>query len=295
MRSVDISVMFDTAAPAYPYSYPQCAQSTRACPCETSRASHTGAGFVDFAVRHAKPIGFIGKHGAKLAPSRIERRLSHGCFDHLGTRNIADKEALGTVNNRCRGLVSPILTGIRDACVNGLDTFLLVSALCQSQRFLMLPRQIIAGTWCSHIRAGELVLESKVNANVSRTKRHARTLNLALEVDVPVSTRVLGKTPCLDGTTHWPRLPEAQILTFVRHLTSTKADTAAFERYPPQRALLAAPFELDLVSNALTSGVFLTDFAQGIGGTHLRRDTVIPQWFQASKATAASDGHAVHC
>jgi hypothetical protein len=31
------------------------------------------------------------------------------------------------------------------------------------------------------------------------------------------------------------------------------------------------------------------------GGTHLRRDTVIPQWFQASKAAAASDGHAVHC
>src|SRR5262245_15891548 len=32
-----------------------------------------------------------------------------------------------------------------------------------------------------------------------------------------------------------------------------------------------------------------------IEGTHLRRDTVIPQWFQASKAAAASDGHAVHC
>ena len=30
-------------------------------------------------------------------------------------------------------------------------------------------------------------------------------------------------------------------------------------------------------------------------GTHLRRDTVIPQWFQASKAAAASDGHAMHC
>ena len=30
-------------------------------------------------------------------------------------------------------------------------------------------------------------------------------------------------------------------------------------------------------------------------GTHLRRDTVIPQWFQASKATATSDGHAMHC
>jgi hypothetical protein len=30
-------------------------------------------------------------------------------------------------------------------------------------------------------------------------------------------------------------------------------------------------------------------------GTHLRRDTVILQWLQASKAAAASDGHAVHC
>ena len=30
-------------------------------------------------------------------------------------------------------------------------------------------------------------------------------------------------------------------------------------------------------------------------GMRLRRDTVIPQWFQASKAAAASDGHAVHC
>jgi len=32
-----------------------------------------------------------------------------------------------------------------------------------------------------------------------------------------------------------------------------------------------------------------------VAGTHLRRDTVIPEWFQASKAAAASDGHAVHC
>jgi site-specific recombinase XerD len=36
-------------------------------------------------------------------------------------------------------------------------------------------------------------------------------------------------------------------------------------------------------------------FFSFLQGTHLRRDTVIPQWFQASKAAAASDGHAVHC
>src|SRR5947209_18432104 len=38
----------------------------------------------------------------------------------------------------------------------------------------------------------------------------------------------------------------------------------------------------------------LEEEAHGFKGTHLRRDTVIPQWFQASKAAAASDGHAVH-
>ena len=36
-------------------------------------------------------------------------------------------------------------------------------------------------------------------------------------------------------------------------------------------------------------------FALLLSGTHLRRDTVIPQWFQASKAAATSDGHAVYC
>ena len=34
---------------------------------------------------------------------------------------------------------------------------------------------------------------------------------------------------------------------------------------------------------------------QETSGTHLRRDTAIPQWFQASKAAPASDGHAMHC
>jgi hypothetical protein len=31
-----------------------------------------------------------------------------------------------------------------------------------------------------------------------------------------------------------------------------------------------------------------------VPGIHLRRDTLILQWFQTSKTAAASDGHAVH-
>ena len=63
--------------------------------------------------------------------------------------------------------------------------------------------------------------------------------------------------------------------------------------------------------SAATVRAYQTDILQFIGylhannvsiqtpsdveGIHLSRDTVIPPWFQASKAAAASDGHAVHC
>jgi hypothetical protein len=38
----------------------------------------------------------------------------------------------------------------------------------------------------------------------------------------------------------------------------------------------------------------LLRLAQSIRGIHLRRDTVISQWFQGSKAAAASNGHTMH-
>ena len=52
----------------------------------------------------------------------------------------------------------------------------------------------------------------------------------------------------------------------------------------------------DLNPFSLVNGVFhfCTELVEE-AGTHLRRDTVIPQWFQASKAAAVSDWHTVHC
>jgi len=38
----------------------------------------------------------------------------------------------------------------------------------------------------------------------------------------------------------------------------------------------------------------LTSYCVNSPGTNLRRDTLIPQWFQVSKATAARDGYAMH-
>ena len=75
----------------------------------------------------------------------------------------------------------------------------------------------------------------------------------------------------------------------------------------PDRPRDASRVRLDLVQAAVVEQIFVwyTDVSQSPSlyqvakrlseGTHLRRDTVIPQWFQASKAAAASDGHGVHC
>jgi hypothetical protein len=58
------------------------------------------------------------------------------------------------------------------------------------------------------------------------------------------------------------------------------------------RALGATLFYLGMVASAYTH------YTQGVAlydpGIHLRRDTVIPQWFQGSKAAAASNGHTMH-
>ena len=53
--------------------------------------------------------------------------------------------------------------------------------------------------------------------------------------------------------------------------------------------------DADIGHELILRFLFRTEFLISRLGTHLRRDTVIPQWFQASKAAAASDGHAVHC
>jgi hypothetical protein len=104
MRSVDVAVMHHTTRRTLPYSYPQCAQSTRASARTAHRASHTGVGFVDFAVDHAQPFGLVFQACAKLAPARIIDGLGHGGFGELGTGDVADGYQACTLDNGRGGL-----------------------------------------------------------------------------------------------------------------------------------------------------------------------------------------------
>ena len=129
MRSIAVSIMLSTTVDTRPYSYPQCAQSTRPGPCETGRASHTGAGFVDFAVGHAKPVGFVLQACAKLAPAGIMYRLGHTSFGQFGTRDVSHDDQTCSIDYRCRGLVRPVFARIFDAGMDGLDALLFVGTL----------------------------------------------------------------------------------------------------------------------------------------------------------------------
>jgi hypothetical protein len=62
----------------------------------------------------------------------------------------------------------------------------------------------------------------------------------------------------------------------------------------PFESAVTEMYQDAFVGSSIENGVTIITFDLR-QGTHLRRDTVIPQWLQASKAAAASDGHAVHC
>ena len=110
MTSIGIAIMYHTAAWTTPYSYAQLTQSTRPACSKTGRASQAGPRFVDFAIVHAKPFGFVCKHGTKLAPSSIKHGFCHRGFGQFGGGDIANRNQASVFDNRRRSLVCPVLT-----------------------------------------------------------------------------------------------------------------------------------------------------------------------------------------
>lgn len=98
-----VSIMYTTTGRTAPYSYAECAQSTRAASCETVCASHTRPRFVDFAVQHSKPVGFILQERAKLAPTgMLEPTLATiaRTTEHLNILSIG-----GATRSPCKDMV----------------------------------------------------------------------------------------------------------------------------------------------------------------------------------------------
>ncbi len=232
MRRVTISIMLKPALGTRPYSYAEATQSTWAASGEAVRASDRRPGFVDFAVRHAKPQGFVSKHDAKLAPSGIVDGLRHTGLAEFRAGDIADDNQARPLHNRGRRLLRPIFAGIGDMGVDGLHALVLVGPLGHRQGGFMLPRQIGTGVWRRQVRARQLILQPQVNADLGMAQGHARRLDFAVQIDVPVPAGVLAEAARLHHATDRARRPEAQLAAFVGDGALAQPDTASLGTAP---------------------------------------------------------------
>ncbi len=136
MRRVTISIMRRPTLGTRPCSDVEATQSTRAAACEAVRARDTRPGFIDFAVGHAKPYGFVGKHGAKLAPSGIVDGFRHTGLTEFGTGDIAHDNQAGPLDNGRGDFMRPILAGVSDTSMDGGDAALLMGTAAPVPRRL---------------------------------------------------------------------------------------------------------------------------------------------------------------
>src|SRR6516165_5330883 len=264
MCSVEIAIMHNPTGATAPFSYPQLTQSTRPCPCKAGRASQTGAGFVDFAISHAKPVGFVSKHGAKLTPSRVQRGFGHKGFDHLRTGHIADHNQPGTVDNGRRGFMCPVCAGVGNTRMDGLDALLLVGTLRQGQGMLMRSRHILSGVRRRLIRARPLVLQAQINPDLARSQRDPWRLNLALNVYIPAAPCILGKAPSLGRALDGTRCPEPIAPLAIGEALAVELEKPEFEGHPAERPLAAPPLQAAFLGCKAFGNILPADFADRI-------------------------------
>lgn len=125
------------------------------------------------------------------------------------------------------------------------------------------------------IRAGNLVGQSQVNAQLQVSHWLSRVSHLALQIDVPASTRILGEAPSFHRPIDRAREPQAEAMPAVRDGIVHELDIRGFEGYPAEGAFLAAPLQLDLAKLA-TPGDILGLVRLLAGGASVRNHVLGP-------------------
>jgi hypothetical protein len=263
MCRVAIPIMQRPTMHTRPHSYAQVTQSARTCLCQTGRASNRGPRLIDVIHGHAKPFGFVGKRGPKLAPSGIKYGFGQARLDQFDAGDIADIERLRTTHNVGCRFVCPIVAAISNLRMESGDTFFLVRSLGHRQRLFMLPGQVLSGI--DHpVRARRLVFQPQVDADLRLPNGDPRVGNLALEIDVPPASGILRKTAGLDLAAQLSGLPEPQTFALVRNVVQLLTDTPPLERYPAERLFTAPPLQTNLFELPPFLDVLLADFTERI-------------------------------
>ena len=263
MSAVDIPIMRDTAGATRPHSYPQRPQSTRACPVETDRASDAGEQSTDWDTDTSKPDDFVCQLVPAHAPASIVGRFGKARLGELDAGHVPHGHEAGTPGNGRGDLVRPVFASVVNPGMQGLDALLFAGPLCQSQFGFVLACQV--GTAVDPaIRAGDLLRQAQVNADLRIAKRFSAIFNLTLEVEVPAATGILAEAPGFQRPFNGARQPQAKDPATEANGVPLNADRLIGERYPSQRALAAAPGQTAFAELPPTGGVFHADTLDGL-------------------------------
>jgi len=264
MCSIDIPIMRDTTRATRPFSYPQCTQSTRPRPLQAGRASHTGEHLTTWDADTSKPDGFVVQLMPAHAPARIVGRFGEGGFDQLRTGHVPHSDEPGTPGDLRRDFVRPVLTAVADFGMQRLDALLFASPLRQRQGVFVLPRQVRSAV--DHaIGAGDLLGQAQVNADFGVSGRLRAVCDLALQVDIPAATGVLGEAPGFDRPFDSTRQPQAKKPTTEANAVSVEVDGLIGKGYPAERAFAGTPGQATCAELPLPRDVLCADTLHSLG------------------------------
>ena len=264
MCSIDIPIMRDTTRATRPFSYQQVTQSTRTRPLKTNRASHRAERFTDWDAGTSKPNGFVGQLMSAYAPARIIGRFGQAGFGELDARHVTHGDEPRTPGNGRRDFVRPVLAGVLDLGVQGRDAAFFAGTPSQGQSVLIGASQVIPAVH-DPIRAGNLVAQSEVNADLGLPKRFATVGNLAVQVNIPAATAILREATRFDLACDFAREPEMEKATAVFHGVANQTNAAHLEGYPTKRAFMATPGQARFAALATPGSVLLANSVNGLG------------------------------
>lgn len=199
------------------------------------------------------------------APGRIIGRFGQLRLGQLRTGHIAHDDALGASGDGGRDLVRPVFALILDLGVNGLNALFLARALRQGQLVFVLTGEVLAAIGVAHVGAGDLVFDTQIDANLCLPHRLCCVFNLALQVDVPASTGVLGEAAFFDHALDVSGTPQAKQATGVPDGIADEFDAVHFERYPAQMPLAAAPGKTTLAELLTLLDILRANALDGVG------------------------------
>src|SRR4030088_1181705 len=201
-----------------------------------------GVGLVHFCKNHPCVIAFISEEVLQHRPTHVERGLAVARGDLPFGRDIPDEHRAGVVDDGAGILVQRVLAPVLDLRVDGLHQPLLVASLSVGElRLGLLEIPAVA-------RRSD-GLEAEVDADDLGAVGGLRRFDLADQVAVPASPRILAEIAGLDPAGELAVHPEAERLAAQLHPTTFERHVLVGERDPAQRALHAsadAPAQLRL-------------------------------------------------